>query len=172
MGFEGEPGSELVQKGLAITKAVHDRYGAAKRNPYNEIECSDHYARSMASYGIYLAACGYEYHGPKGELGFAPKFHPDDFRAAFTVAEGWGTFTQKREAGLQTDSLQLNYGRLTLKQMSFVLLAGAQAGRVQLSVDGAVLAVNHRMAGERMTIELRDAITIRRGQLLEVLIQV
>ena len=172
MVAEGEPGSELVQKGLAITKAVHDRYGAAKRNPYNEIECSDHYARSMASYGIYLTACGYEYHGPKGELGFAPKIHPDDFRAAFTVAEGWGTFTQKREAGLQTDSLQLNYGQLTLKQMSFVLPAGAQAGRVQLSVDGAVLAANHRMAGERMTIELRNAITIRTGQLLEVQIHV
>jgi hypothetical protein len=56
--------------------------------------------------------------------------------------------------------------------MSFVLPAGAQAGRVQLSVDGAVLAANHRMAGERILIELSDAITIRTGQLLEVQIHV
>lgn len=172
MVAEGEADSTFVKKGLSIMKAVHERYGAAKRNPYNEIECSDHYARSMASYGIYLAACGFEYHGPKGYLGFAPKIHPDDFRAAFTVAEGWGTFTQKREAGMQTDTLQLNYGQLTLKQMSFVLPTGAQAEGVQLSVDGTVLAANHRMAGERMTIELSDAITIRTGQLLEVQIHV
>ena len=63
----------MIQEGLAITRAVHDRYHASRRNPWNEVECGDHYARSMASYGVYLAACGYEYHGPKGHLGFAPR---------------------------------------------------------------------------------------------------
>ena len=53
----------------------------------------------MASYGVFLAACGFEYHGPKGHLGFAPRLGPDDFRAAFTSAEGWGTIAQKRENG-------------------------------------------------------------------------
>ena len=172
MVAEGEPGGELVEKGLAITKAVHERYGAGKRNPYNEIECSDHYGRSMASFGIYLSACGYEYHGPKGYFGFAPKLSPDDFRAAFTTAEGWGTCAQKREAGMQTDTLQLNYGQLNLKQLGFVLAAGAQATSVQVTLDGAVLAVDHRMADERVVIELGDATTIQTGQLLEVQIQV
>ena len=74
----------MVQEGLAITRAIHDRYHAARRNPWNEVECGDHYARAMASYGVYLAACGYEYHGPQGHLGFAPRLTPEDFRAAFT----------------------------------------------------------------------------------------
>ena len=51
----------------------------------------------MASYGVFLALCGFEYHGPKGHLGFAPRLAPDDFRAAFTAAEGWGTISQKRD---------------------------------------------------------------------------
>ncbi len=85
---EGEPDDSLIEKGLAITKAVHERYGSEKRNPYNEIECSDHYARSMASYGVFLSVCGFMYPGPKGEIGFAPKVNPHNFKAPFTTAEG------------------------------------------------------------------------------------
>jgi hypothetical protein len=92
MIYEGEPDSELVEKGLAVTRAVHDRYASVKRNPFNEIECGDHYARSVASYGVFLAACGYEYHGPKGYLAFAPRVKPENFRAPFTTVEGWGTY--------------------------------------------------------------------------------
>ena len=89
----------MVQEGLAVTRAIHDRYHPARRNPWNEVECGDHYARSMASYGVFLAACGYEHHGPKRHLAFAPRLSPEDFRAAFTTAEGWGTFSQKDDAG-------------------------------------------------------------------------
>ena len=62
----------LVQEGLAVTRAVHDRYHGARRNPWNEVECGDHYARSMASYGVFIAACGYEHHGPNESSRFRP----------------------------------------------------------------------------------------------------
>jgi non-lysosomal glucosylceramidase len=171
MVAEGKPGSELVEKGLAITKAVHERYGAARRNPYNEVECGDHYARSMASFGIYLAACGYEYHGPKGYISFAPKIRPEDFRAAFTAAEGWGTFAQTRKGSTQSETLQLNYGQLNLKQLTFALPAGKKAAKVQVTLDGAVLSANHRMAEGRVVIRLADDVTVQAGQVLEVKIQ-
>ena len=69
-GFEHQVASHMMAEGmtdeaLIITRSIHDRYHAAKRNPYNEIECSDHYARAMASYGTFITACGFEYHGPK-----------------------------------------------------------------------------------------------------------
>jgi hypothetical protein len=70
----------MIQEGLAITRATHDRYHATRLNPWNEVECGDHYARLMASYGVFLAAYGYEYHGPKGYLAFAPRLNPNDLR--------------------------------------------------------------------------------------------
>ena len=80
----------LLTEGLAVCRSLHERHHASRRNPWNEVECGDHYARSMASYGVFLAACGFEYHGPKGHFGFAPRLGPDDFRAAFTVGRGLG----------------------------------------------------------------------------------
>ena len=86
----------MVDEGLAVTRAIHDRYHATRRNPYNEVECGDHYARSMASHGVFLAACGFDVPRPEGHIGFAPRLTPEDFRRAFTAAEGWGTFSQRR----------------------------------------------------------------------------
>ena len=61
-GFEYQVATHMIwegmlEKGLATARAVHDRYHPLMRNPYNEIECSDHYSRSMASYGVFLAVC-------------------------------------------------------------------------------------------------------------------
>ncbi|WP_372797752.1 GH116 family glycosyl hydrolase, partial [Pontiella sp.] len=113
---EGTP--ELVTKGLAVTRAIHDRYAPEKRNPYNEIECSDHYARAMSSYAVFLAACGFEYNGPAGVIGFDPVLHPESFRAPFTAAEGWGTFSQTIGKNELTAELAVNWGRLKLQSVT------------------------------------------------------
>lgn len=168
MVAEGAPDSDLVEKGLAVAKAVHERYGAAKRNPYNEIECSDHYARSMASYGIYLAACGFEYHGPKGDLGFAPKIHPEKFKAPFTAAEGWGTFEQVRTARSQRESIEVKWGKLSLVTLSFELPAGATSKDVSVVVDGKKQNHAFRQEGSRVLIELSDKVVLQADQKLEI----
>ena len=69
----------MVQEGLAVARAIHDRYHPSRRNPWNEVECGDHYARSMASYGVFLAACGYEYHGPNRHLALTPRLSAETF---------------------------------------------------------------------------------------------
>ncbi|HKG08466.1 MAG TPA: GH116 family glycosyl hydrolase, partial [Pedobacter sp.] len=95
----------MVEESLVLTRVIHDRHHAAKRNPFNEIECSDHYARAMASYGTFITACGFEYHGPKGHIAFAPKWNKENFKAPFTSAEGWGTYSQQKSGLKQTHTL-------------------------------------------------------------------
>jgi hypothetical protein len=168
MVYEGEPGSELVEKGLAITRAIHDRYAADRRNPYNEIECGDHYARSMASYGVFLAACGFEYRGPKGLLGFAPRISPADFKAPFTAAEGWGSFSQKMVNGQQSASIELRYGKLHLKQLTLNAARGKQASKPVVTLDGRDIDAQFQKDGQRTVIHFPQGLDIAVGQTLQV----
>ena len=162
----------LVEKGLVITRMLHDRHHAARRNPYNEVECSDHYARAMASHGSFLAACGFECHGPKGHLGFAPRLTPENFRAPFTAAEGWGTFTQRREGQLQRESLAVKWGRLRLRTLAFEALPGVTPSRVTLALAGApleaTLEATLEIKDRRLLVTLAAEITLTAGQTLEV----
>jgi len=152
----------LVLEGLAVTRAVHDRYAASRRNPWNEVECGDHYARSMASYGVYLAACGFEYHGPHGHLGFAPRLTPEDFRAAFTAAEGWGVFAQKAGAGEWTARVALKWGRLPLNTLSLV----APAGKATARVEGKEIPVTRSLSGGKTTFAFSGKLVLNPGETL------
>jgi len=171
MIYEGAPDSDLVEKGLAVMRAVHDRYNASARNPYNEIECSDHYARSMAGYGVFLALCGFEHHGPKGHIGFAPRLKPEKFKAAFTAAEGWGTFTQRRERSTQHETIALKWGRLSLRSLAFTIPKYATVSQVKISAAGKVLVGNHDLSDGRLVIKLETAITIEAGQAMTIAVR-
>ena len=165
MIYEGTVGSELVEHGLAITRAVHDRYSATRRNPYNEVECSDHYSRSMAAYGVFLALCGFEYNGPAKHIGFGPRLSPENFRAPFTAAEGWGTFTQTIDNRLVKAKLMLHYGQLELStislqhpgQGSVEVFVNGQLAPARRDDDGPILIEfrTRLQAGDEIAIEIK-----------------
>ena len=158
----------LVQEGLAVCRAIHDRYHPRLRNPYNEVECSDHYARAMASYGVFLAACGYEYHGPKGHIGFAPRLTPEAFHAPFTAAEGWGTYAQAREKGAQRGTLTIKWGRLRLRSLAFGYAGSTAPTRVTVTLNGATLSAKHVCDAGRILITLDQDVTVAEGKALAV----
>ena len=160
----------MTDYGLVITRMLHDRHHASRRNPYNEVECSDHYTRAMSSHGSFLAACGYEYHGPKGHLGFAPRLSPDHFKAPITTAEGWGTFEQKREDTRQVETLTLHYGQLHLATLSFAVPENRPASKVQVSLNGAPLEASLSMSGTRALVTISQQTTIDTGGILEIVL--
>jgi non-lysosomal glucosylceramidase len=155
----------MVMEGFAVTRVVHDRYHASRRNPWNEVECGDHYARSMASYGVYLAACGFEHHGPKQHIGFAPKLTPENFKCAFTSAEGWGSYAQKLAGGKLNAEIAVRWGSLKLKTIA---LETDSASSVQISCAGKPVGANFRKDGKRILLMLSQSVTISTGETLEI----
>ncbi len=172
-GFEYQVASHMVwenmlTEGLSIMKAVHERYNGAKRNPYDEVECSSHYARSMAAYGIFIAVCGFEYHGPKGVLGFSPKISPDNFKAPFVTAESWGSFTQKMLNGNQVAEIELLYGKLELNEFSVDQLKGFITSKVAVFIDGnSVRATLHKVCS-KCTVVFDEKTILKSGQQMTV----
>ncbi|MEP4078393.1 GH116 family glycosyl-hydrolase [Haloferula sp.] len=167
MIYEGKPDSDEVERGLAVARAIHDRYGAVKRNPYNEIECGDHYSRAMAAYGVFLAVSGFEYHGPKGEIGFAPRLTPEDFRAAFTAAEGWGSYSQTIGQKQMEAKLKLNNGSLSLQTIRLDP-QGMDVKQVGVICNGKRLNATVEMNQGTAVVQLKDSVRIAAGQELVI----
>jgi uncharacterized protein (DUF608 family) len=170
-GFEHQVAAHMMAEGmldeaLVLTRMIHDRYHAGKRNPFNEIECSDHYARAMASYGTFITACGFEYHGPKGYMRFAPKIGAENFKAPFTAAEGWGTYTQqKNNQGMQA-TITVAYGTLSLNVFS--LQSSKKVGRITVRLGNKIIPATVKQEGDNCIIQFKKPVLVSTDQSLHI----
>jgi uncharacterized protein (DUF608 family) len=124
-GIEYQVASHLiaegfVKEGLTIVKALRSRYDGRIRNPWNEYECGNYYARAMASYALLGALSGFRYSAVQKTLWFGPQLSIRPFKAFFSTASGFGTI----ELGDQSLSVQLLEGVLQLEKL--VLTHGEQ----------------------------------------------
>lgn len=156
----------MVDEALAIVRAVDDRYDGALHNPWNEVECGDHYARAMAAWGVYLALCGFEYDGPAGVIGMDPRLTPERFAAFFSGAEGWGLMSQAHAGGEQVNRFEARWGRLRVREIRARVAAGLTAATV--SVAGQRVGCRVEKRGERVGAVLNDDVVVEAGQTLEV----
>jgi hypothetical protein len=175
-GFEHQLAGHMIWEnmlleGLAIERALHDRYHGSRRNPWNEVECGDHYARSMASYGVFIAACGFEYHGPKGHIGFAPRLTPGNFKAPFTAAEGWGCFEQKCRESEVSCQITVKFGKLKVKTVALGLPKDMNPASVTLAVMGNPVACNFDIKDGKAIITLAAEAVIHAGEALNAVVR-
>lgn len=81
----------LNSSGEAILRGLWRRHDGRRRNPFNEIECGDHYARSMAGWSVLEARTGIRHDATTGRLTVVPPSGTKPGRYPFVVAGGWGT---------------------------------------------------------------------------------
>jgi non-lysosomal glucosylceramidase len=83
-----------VRQGLDIVTAVRARHDGYRRNPWDEVECGHHYARSLASWALLPALGGFSCDADGQILRFAPAIAREDFRTLFSCGAGWGVYAQ------------------------------------------------------------------------------
>ena len=93
---------------------------------------------------------------------------PDNFKAPFTAAEGWGTLAQKVADGQQSASIELRYGKLHLKQLALDSVPGTQASKPVVTLDGRNIDTQFQRDGARTIIRFPEGIDIAAGQTLQV----
>ena len=155
----------MTEKALAVVRAIHERYAAVKRNPWNEVECGDHYSRATAGHGPFLGACGFSHHGPKGEIGFAPKLTPGNFRAPFIACEGWGTYAQTIGGGKMSASVELKSGQLKVRKLT---LADAPGSNADVTLGGQSVAATAKVTDGQIAIQFASPVTIPTGGKLQI----
>jgi len=83
----------LVKEGLSIVAGARSRYDGYTRNPFNEYECGNYYARAMSSYALLGALSGFRYSAVTKTLWLNPKLPARPFKTFFSTATGFGTIT-------------------------------------------------------------------------------
>jgi hypothetical protein len=168
-GMEYEVAALLLQEGepelaLKVVEAVRSRYDGRKQNPWNDIECGDHYVRAMSSWSLLEAASGYRYDAAKSLIGFAPVIGPEKFRAPFVGHEGWGTVEQTVEDGRQSLALKPAFGRVSIATLQIrPLISGRQC---RVSLDASPIPAQMSPADRNVSIELAEPATIEAGSTL------
>ncbi|MCP5113913.1 MAG: hypothetical protein GY953_24025, partial [bacterium] len=158
----------MVKEALAIVRAIHERYDGAKHNPWNEIECGDHYARSLASWSCLLGVCGFQYDGPAGTIGFAPRMTPEDFKAFFTAAEGWGSLSQRRDENGQINRFEIKWGRLRVARIELEIPENVELRAATAFVAGREVNLTSSQSRSQVTVNFDRAAIARSGESLQV----
>jgi len=118
-GIEYQVASHLiaegfVKEGLTIVKALRSRYDGRIRNPWNEYECGNYYARAMASYALLSALTGFRYSAAQRALWLGPQVSTRPFKTFFCTASGFGTII----LDARTLRIQMLEGELLLEKLT------------------------------------------------------
>jgi hypothetical protein len=143
----------LVDDGIKILLAVQARYDGTRRNPYNHIECGDHYARAMAGFAVLEAFTGSSYDAltRRLRLGLTATRYP------LFAGTGW-CLVGESESAVTLDCVA---GTVGVRRM-------AVTGRAieTLQLDGHPVAV--RGVDDDLTAELAEEVVLVGGSQLVV----
>ena len=91
------------------------------------------------------------------------KIHPEDFKCAFTTAEGWGSFQQKIRDNKLTSELNLVYGNLSLETIS--LKISKKPKLVIVNLNGEKINNSYKNFDDKLSIHFNRILLKEGGEL-------
>ncbi len=154
----------MLDEGLKVLKALRARYNGARRNPYNEIECGDHYVRAMAGWSVLEALSGLRYNAQEDSLIFAPVGDDDEFRVPFITRDGWGVMRKQQGENGWLVELTCSFGAIHVQQLTLAL----DADQVQVSNGEITLTCDIQREDRSCTVRFEHPLLIRTGKMLTI----
>jgi hypothetical protein len=172
----------LLRQGFTVVRTVSDRYDGRLRtglhkttwgysgNPFGDDESGKWYARAQSAWSLLLAAQGNIYDGPAGVIGFDPVWKPNDHRSFFTAAQGFGVFSQKRQADSQTCTIELCDGTLKLRLIVLHIPESVTLIDPTVELAGNKIPAAVETHGRRVELLLREPAILSACQTLKVVL--
>lgn len=149
-GIEYQVAAHCLREGLAdeaeaILAALHARYSGMRRNPFNQVECGDHYVRALAGWSVLRAFGGIRFDASDGTLYLHEATPVDGFHGPWVAGGSFGHLARERvgarvEVRLTCLGGRLEVGRVALPgtaQRATLALGGSSLG--EATSDGALL---------------------------------
>ena len=156
----------MVEEAYHLVKAARDRYDGTRRNPWNEVECGDHYVRPMSNWALLEAASGFFLNAARGLIRFAPRVTPESFKCFFVAGTAWGSFVQQTGAGHHTVRLRPAWGELRFLTLELGLPPGVEASTLTTNLDHANPA-RLSIRSQYVALEFEREVVLKAGEVLE-----
>lgn len=162
-GLEYEVAALLLHQGeteraIRILDATRARYDGTKQNPWNDIECGDHYVRALSSWALLEAASGFNYDAGSACIEFAPVIDHESYRAPFVARDGWGTLSQEVRDGRHEAHIDIAWGEVCIDRLSLEALQPGQS--VEATLGGETIDVSLSIEDGRARIDFSPSLTI------------
>jgi hypothetical protein len=161
-----------INEALQIIQAVRERYDGSHRNPWNEVECGDHYVRAMSSWTLLHALTGVEYNIELKWLKLAPSMNAENFATFFITGSAWGQIIQQISNNKIFCSLSVFHGSLEINSVLLEELGDCKPVKSSVTLkksqeeEDNPLKVKLSINASGVEIFLTEAIILKEGSQL------
>ena len=170
-GVEYEVAALLLWEGMfddamKLVCSVEKRYDGERMNPWNEVECGDHYVRAMSSWSLLEAALGYRYEKPTRSMYLKPNVPTPEVKGFMITPDGWGSVEYVYDGGDARLVLDVKWGRVELAELHLK----CPRPPIRVEVADSHVAFNWRHSGDELVVEFVETV-VEEGERLVVIAQ-
>jgi len=157
----------LVKECFNITKTARERHDGIRRNPFNDVECGDHYARALASYSILNGLAGFEYSAVDQYIGCDPRISGGRFYTLYATGNSWGSIqvSETKHRSFRF-TLTVMHGRERLKKVR--LGVSEKSEQAAVSVDGKRVSSDAVYERGKTEVFFQQPVSLKAGNTLNI----